>query len=130
MRLSIKTVILFWTQYYAWIEFAMLGHYLISLFVCLAPVVGFGGLFSTATKGTIGTKEKRFNSSIGVINALLVPQSLKIILGNSPFWAFVSCLVQMDKVMEVLFTILCLDGDLQNQHSPLLVGNNISNASG
>jgi hypothetical protein len=61
------------------------------LFACLAPAVGFGGLFALATNNAIGTVEMVSSTAIcGLIYAMVSAQPLTIIGTLSKnYWAFV-----------------------------------------
>lgn len=73
-------------------------------FACLAPAVGFGGLFSLATNGAMGTMEMvSSTAACGVIYALTAAQPLTIIGSTGPVLAFVACLVQLAKIMSLPF---------------------------
>jgi len=73
-------------------------------FACLAPAVGFGGLYSTATNGAIGTIEMVSSTAIcGMIYALFSGQPLTIIGSTGPVLAFVACLAQLGKAMNLPF---------------------------
>jgi len=73
-------------------------------FACLAPAVGFGGLFSIATNGAIGTMEMvSSTAACGVIYALTAAQPLTIIGSTGPVLAFVACLVQLASIMSLPF---------------------------
>ncbi len=73
-------------------------------FACLAPAVGFGGLFATATDGAIGTIEMVSSTAVcGFIYALFSAQPLTIIGSTGPVLAFVACLAQLGKAMSLSF---------------------------
>jgi len=73
-------------------------------FACLAPAVGFGGLFDVATNGAIGTMEMvSSTAACGFIYALTSAQPLTIIGSTGPVLAFVACLAQLAKIMNVPF---------------------------
>jgi len=73
-------------------------------FACLAPAVGFGGLFSVATGGAIGTIEMISSTAIcGLIYSMFAAQPLTIIGSTGPVLAFVATLVQLAKVASVPF---------------------------
>lgn len=73
-------------------------------FACLAPAVGFGALFGTATGGAIGTMEMVSSTAVcGMIYALTSAQPLTIIGSTGPVLAFVATLVQLAKVWNVPF---------------------------
>ncbi len=73
-------------------------------FACLAPAVGFGGLYSAATGGLIGTMEMvTSTAACGVIYALTSAQPLTIIGATGPVLAFVACLAQLARVMNLPF---------------------------
>lgn len=74
------------------------------LFACLAPAVGFGGLFAAATNGAIGTVEMVSSTAIcGILYALLAAQPMTIIGSTGPVLAFVACLAQLAHVMNLPF---------------------------
>lgn len=73
-------------------------------FACLAPAVGFGGLFASATNGAIGTVEMvSSTAACGVIYALFAAQPLTIIGSTGPVLAFVACLAQLAKATNLPF---------------------------
>jgi len=73
-------------------------------FACLAPAVGFGGLFAVATGGAIGTIEMISSTAMcGFIYALTAAQPLTIIGSTGPVLAFVACLAQLAKMFSVPF---------------------------
>jgi hypothetical protein len=73
-------------------------------FACLAPAVGFGGLFGIATNGAIGTMEMvSSTAACGVIYALFSAQPLTIIGSTGPVLAFVATLAQLAKKLELPF---------------------------
>jgi hypothetical protein len=73
-------------------------------FACLAPAVGFGGLFSVATNGAIGTMEMvSSTAACGVIYALCSAQPLTIIGSTGPVLAFVATLAQLAHKMNLPF---------------------------
>lgn len=73
-------------------------------FACLAPAVGFGGLFAVATNGAIGTIEMvSSTAACGVLYALLSAQPLTIIGSTGPVLAFVAALFQLSKSMNLPF---------------------------
>jgi len=73
-------------------------------FACLAPAVGFGGLFAVATNGAIGTIEMVSSTALcGLIYSLTAAQPLTIIGSTGPVLAFVACLVQLAKMFSVPF---------------------------
>jgi len=62
----------------------------------LAPAVGFGALFQTATNGAIGTVEMvSSTAACGMIYSLFAAQPLTIIGSTGPVLAFVACLAQL-----------------------------------
>jgi len=74
------------------------------LFACLAPAVGFGGLFDVATGGAIGTVEMvSSTAACGILYAMFSAQPLTIIGSTGPVLAFVMCLVQLAEIMKVPF---------------------------
>jgi len=73
-------------------------------FACLAPAVGFGGLFSVATGGAIGTIEMMSSTAAsGLIYALTSAQPLTIIGSTGPVLAYVACLAQLAKMWQLPF---------------------------
>jgi len=73
-------------------------------FACLAPAIGFGALFGAATGGAIGTVEMMSSTAAcGVIYALTSAQPLTIIGSTGPVLAFVACLFQVAKIVELPF---------------------------
>jgi hypothetical protein len=73
-------------------------------FACLAPAVGFGGLYTVATNGAIGTVEMMMSTAVcGVIYAITSAQPLTIIGSTGPVLAFVACLAQLATVMKLPF---------------------------
>jgi hypothetical protein len=73
-------------------------------FACLAPAVGFGGLYTVATDGAIGTVEMMMSTAVcGVIYALTSAQPLTIIGSTGPVLAFVACLAQLATAMKLPF---------------------------
>lgn len=73
-------------------------------FACLAPAVGFGGLFAVATGGAIGTIEMvSSTAACGFIYALFSAQPLTIIGSTGPVLAFVACLAQLGKATSLPF---------------------------
>jgi hypothetical protein len=70
----------------------------------LAPAVGFGGLFQSATGGAIGTIEMVSSTAFcGMIYSLFSAQPLTIIGSTGPVLAFVAVLVQMSNAIQVPF---------------------------
>jgi hypothetical protein len=73
-------------------------------FACLAPAVGFGGLFDVATGGAIGTVEMVSSTALcGLIYAITSAQPLTIIGSTGPVLAFVACLAQLAKMLNLPF---------------------------
>ena len=73
-------------------------------FACLAPAVGFGGLYAVATKGAIGTMEMVSSTAgCGIIYALLSGQPMTIIGSTGPVLAFVATLAQLADKMNLPF---------------------------
>lgn len=73
-------------------------------FACLAPAVGFGGLYAAATNGAIGTVEMiTSTAACGLIYALTAAQPLTIIGSTGPVLAFVACLAQLANMWKVPF---------------------------
>jgi hypothetical protein len=73
-------------------------------FACLAPAVGFGGLYSVATGGAIGTVEMMSSTAAcGLAYSLFAAQPLTIIGSTGPVLAFVACLAQLANVMSLPF---------------------------
>ena len=74
------------------------------LFACLAPAVGFGGLYTVATGGAIGTVEMMTSTAAcGVIYAITAAQPLTIIGSTGPVLAFVACLAQLANMLKLPF---------------------------
>jgi len=81
-----------------------LAAILFLFFACLAPAVGFGGLFAAATNGAIGTIEMiSSTAACGFIYALTAAQPLTIIGSTGPVLAFVACLAQLGKATSLPF---------------------------
>lgn len=73
-------------------------------FACLAPAVGFGGLYASATNGAIGTMEMVSSTALGgFIYHLTAAQPLTIIGSTGPVLAFVACLAQLAGAMNLPF---------------------------
>ena len=73
-------------------------------FACLAPAVGFGGLYGLATNGAIGTMEMVSSTALGgIVYALTAAQPLTIIGSTGPVLAFVACLAQLASMLELPF---------------------------
>lgn len=73
-------------------------------FACLAPAIGFGGLFYAATGGQIGTIEMVGSTALcGIIYALTAAQPLTIIGSTGPVLAFVACVAQLAASLELPF---------------------------
>lgn len=73
-------------------------------FACLAPAVGFGGLFSKVTGGAIGTIEMvSSTAACGLFYALFSAQPLTIIGSTGPVLAFVATLVSLADSMGLPF---------------------------
>lgn len=73
-------------------------------FACLAPAVGFGGLFAVATGGAIGTIEMvSSTAACGFVYALFSAQPLTIIGSTGPVLAFVAALVQLSNKTNLPF---------------------------
>lgn len=73
-------------------------------FACLAPAIGFGGLFGVATQGSIGIVEMATSTAMGgLIYSLFAGQPLTIIGATGPVLAFVACMVQLTKAMGLPF---------------------------
>jgi hypothetical protein len=73
-------------------------------FACLAPAVGFGGLFAAATNGAIGTIEMVSSTALcGMIYSVFSAQPLTIIGSTGPVLAFVACLAQLANMMSLPF---------------------------
>jgi len=74
------------------------------VFACLAPAVGFGGLYHSATGGAIGTVEMILSTAVGgVLYHLTAAQPLTIIGATGPVVAFTACLAQIAKMMSLPF---------------------------
>eukprot|EP00804_Cyclotella_cryptica_P018341 CCRYP_015463-RB/>CCRYP_015463-RB protein AED:0.29 eAED:0.29 QI:125/1/0.66/1/1/1/3/0/307 len=81
-----------------------LAAILFLFFACLAPAVGFGALFGTATKGAIGTIEMVSSTALcGVIYALFSGQPLTIIGSTGPVLAFVAALFKLAEAQNLPF---------------------------
>ncbi|KAL7518628.1 hypothetical protein ACHAWX_003438 [Stephanocyclus meneghinianus] len=81
-----------------------LAAILFLFFACLAPAVGFGALFGTATKGAIGTMEMVSSTALcGVIYALFSGQPLTIIGSTGPVLAFVAALFKLAEAQNLPF---------------------------
>lgn len=77
---------------------------LFMVFACLAPAVGFGGLYHAATGGAIGAMEMIFSTAMGgMIYHLLAAQPLTIIGATGPVVTFTACLAQLAKSMNLPF---------------------------
>lgn len=73
-------------------------------FACLAPAVGFGGLFASATGGAMGTIETIFSTAFsGILYALFAAQPLTIIGSTGPVLAFVATLYHFAQKMNLPF---------------------------
>lgn len=73
-------------------------------FACLAPAVGFGGLFAVATGGAIGTIEMvSSTAACGFIYSIFSAQPLTIIGSTGPVLSFVATLVQLSKATSLPF---------------------------
>jgi len=73
-------------------------------FACLAPAIGFGGLFASATNGAIGTMEMVSSTALsGLVYALFSAQPLTIIGSTGPVLAFVACLAQLANAVNLPF---------------------------
>jgi len=73
-------------------------------FACLAPAVGFGGLFASATNGAIGTIEMvSSTAACGFIYSICSAQPLTIIGSTGPVLAFVACLSQLAAATQLPF---------------------------
>jgi hypothetical protein len=73
-------------------------------FACLAPAVGFGGLYAVASNSAIGTVEMITSTAVsGVLFALTAAQPMTIIGGTGPVLAFVACLAQMADMYKLPF---------------------------
>ncbi|KAL7504892.1 hypothetical protein ACHAXN_002437 [Cyclotella atomus] len=73
-----------------------LAAILFLFFACLAPAVGFGALFGTATNGAIGTMEMVSSTALcGMIYAATSGQPLTIIGSTGPVLAFVAALYKL-----------------------------------
>lgn len=73
-------------------------------FACLAPAVGFGGLFGAATNGAIGTIEMISSTALcGLVYSLFSAQPLTIIGSTGPVLSFVACLAQLAKATDLPF---------------------------
>ena len=73
-------------------------------FACLAPAVGFGALFGSATNGAIGTVEMvSSTAACGVVYALAAAQPMTIIGSTGPVLAFVATLVKLAEKLDLPF---------------------------
>lgn len=73
-------------------------------FACLAPAVGFGAIFGTATNGAIGTIEMMSSTALcGLVYSLFSAQPLTIIGSTGPVLSFVACLAQLAKATDLPF---------------------------
>jgi len=73
-------------------------------FACLAPAIGFGGLFDVATSGAIGTVEMvSSTAACGIVYALMSGQPMTIIGSTGPVLAFVATLVQLADILKLPF---------------------------
>lgn len=73
-------------------------------FACLAPAVGFGGLYAVASNSAIGTVEMITSTAVsGVLFALTAAQPMTIIGGTGPVLAFVACLAQVANMWKLPF---------------------------
>lgn len=73
-------------------------------FACLAPAIGFGGLYAVASNNAIGTVEMITSTAVsGVLFALTAAQPMTIIGGTGPVLAFVACLAQMADMYKLPF---------------------------
>lgn len=73
-------------------------------FACLAPAVGFGGLFASVTGGAIGTIEMvSSTAACGFIYAIFSAQPLTIIGSTGPVLSFVACLAQLARASNLPF---------------------------
>lgn len=73
-------------------------------FACLAPAVGFGGLYAVASNNAIGTVEMITSTALsGVLFALTAAQPMTIIGGTGPVLAFVACLAQLADMWKLPF---------------------------
>ncbi|KAI2511309.1 HCO3- transporter family [Fragilaria crotonensis] len=73
-------------------------------FACLAPAVGFGGLYAAATNGAIGTMEMVSSTAgCGILYALFSAQPMTIIGSTGPVLAFVATLAQLADKMNLPF---------------------------
>jgi hypothetical protein len=73
-------------------------------FACLAPAVGFGGLFGLVTNGAMGTMEMvGSTAACGLFYALFSAQPLTIIGSTGPVLAFVATLIQLASNLDLPF---------------------------
>ena len=73
-------------------------------FACLAPAVGFGGLFGLVTDGAMGTMEMvSSTAACGLFYALFSAQPLTIIGSTGPVLAFVATLVSLAQSLGLPF---------------------------
>jgi HCO3- transporter family len=74
------------------------------VFACLAPAIGFGGLYGMVTNGAIGTVEMvSSTAACGILYALFAAQPLTIIGSTGPVLAFVATLAQLANILKVPF---------------------------
>ena len=74
------------------------------VFACLAPAVGFGGLYHAATGGAMGTMEMLLSTAMGgVLYHLTAAQPLTIIGATGPVVAFTACLATLAQRMSLPF---------------------------
>jgi hypothetical protein len=95
---------LYWSDVRDGISMQCVAASMFLFFACLAPAVGFGGLFAKATGGAIGTIEMVTSTAVcGVLYALLAAQPLTIIGSTGPVLAFVACLVPLAQAFNLPF---------------------------
>ena len=74
------------------------------VFACLAPAVGFGGLYHAATGGAMGTMEMLLSTAMGgVLYHVTAAQPLTIIGATGPVVAFTACLATLAQRMSLPF---------------------------
>jgi HCO3- transporter family len=94
----------FWSDVKDGLSVQCVAASLFLFFACLAPAVGFGGLFAKATGGAIGTVEMvTSTAACGILYALLAAQPLTIIGSTGPVLAFVACLAALAQSLSLPF---------------------------
>lgn len=73
-------------------------------FACLAPAVGFGGVFESVTAGSMGTIEMISSTALcGMLYSAFAAQPMTIIGSTGPVLAFIACLAQFAKAYQLPF---------------------------